>query len=247
MLRNSLKRRFIGIYTSIIVLLIIAIIIGFVMYKYHVEGEQKMPFEVAEFLVISTAQTTGTILNEENYESNIIQKNDIYISLEKNFEYKKDEIIKKVSFNNFKITKTNEKGITNIYRPAMSEKAYDFSENYIVNNGFEYIGDKITDTKGEELTIGNQGGVINFSIATMDLGVLTYPKEENLSADGRLLNRIGVSLEDITAEISFDMIIELESGKIFKSNIVIEIPTGDILTEGVSKQNVEKDKLVFKR
>ena len=245
MLRNSLKRRSIGIYTSIVVLILIAIIITFIMYKYYVEGESNMPFEVSEFLVISTAQTTGTIINEESYESNIIQKNDVYISLEKNPEYEKDEIIKKVSFNNFKITKTNEKGITNVYRPAMSEKVYDFSENYIVNNGFEYVGDKVTDTKGEVLTIGNQGGVINFSIATTDLGLLTYPKEENLSADGRLLNRIGVTLEDITAKISFDMTIELESGKSFKSNITLEIPTGDILTEGVSKQNV--DNLVFKR
>jgi len=245
MLRNSLKRRALGIYTSIVILILIAIIIVFIMYKYHVEGEKNMPFNVSEFLVISTAQTTGTIINEESYESNIIQKNDIYISLEKNSEYKKDEIIKKVSFNNFKITKINEKGITNIYRPAMSEKAYDFSENYIVNNGFEYVGDKVTDIKGEILTIGNQGGVINFSIATTDLGMLTYPKEENLSADGRLLNRIGVTLEDITAKISFDMTIELESGKSFKSNIVLEIPTGDILTEGVSKQHVEN--LVFKR
>jgi len=245
MLRNSLKRRFIGIYTSIIVLLIIAIIIGFVMYKYHVEGEQKMPFEVAEFLVISTAQTTGTILNEENYESNIIQKNDIYISLEKNLEYEDDEIIKKISFNNFKITKTNEKGITNIYRPAISEKAYDYSEEYIVTNGFEYIGDKITNTKQEVLTIGNQGGVINFSIATTDLGLLTYPKEENLVADGTLLNRIGVILEDIKAQITFDMTVELESGRNFKSNITLEIPTGDILKEGVSKQHITN--LVFKR
>ena len=245
MLRNSLKRRSIGIYTSIVVLILIAIIITFIMYKYHVEGESNMPFEVSEFLVISTAQTTGTIINEESYESNIIQKNDVYISLEKNPEYEKDEIIKKVSFNNFKITKTNEKGITNVYRPAMSEKVYDFSENYIVNNGFEYVGDKVTDTKGEVLTIGNQGGVINFSIATTDLGILTYPKEENLSADGRLLNRIGVTLEDITAKISFDMTIELESGKSFKSNIILEIPTGDILTEGVSKEHVQN--LVFKR
>lgn len=245
MVRNSLKRREIGIYTSIVILTLIAIIIVFIMYKYHVEGEKNMPFNISEFLVISTAQTTGTIINEESYESNIIQKNDIYISLEKNENYGKDEIIKKVSFSNFKITKTNEKGITNVYRPAMSEKAYDFSENYIVNNGFEYIGDVVTDTKGEVLTIGNQGGVINFSIATTDLGVLTYPKEENLSADGRLLNRIGTTVEDITAKISFNMTIELESGKSFKSNIVLEIPTGDILTEGVSKQHVEK--LVFKR
>jgi len=245
MLRNSLKRRSIGIYISIVTLTLIAIIIGFIMYKYHVEGESNMPFNVSEFLVISTAQTTGTIINEESYESEIIQKNDIYISLEKNPEYKKDEIIKKVSFSNFKINKTNEKGITNIYRPSKSEIAYEFNENYIVNNGFEYIGDKNTDIKGDVLKIGNQGGIINFSIATTNLGVLTYPKEENLSADGRLLNRIGINSEDIKAKISFDMTIELESGKTFKSNIVLEIPTGDILTEGVSKQHVEN--LVFKR
>lgn len=247
MLRNSLKTRSLGIYISIVMLTLIAIIIGFVMYKYHVEGEDNMPFNVSEFLVISTAQTTGTIINEESYESEIIQKNDIYVSLEKNPAYKKDEIIKNVSFNNFKIKKTNEKGVTNVYRPSKSEIAYEFNENYIVNNGFEYLGDKNTDIKGDILKIGNQGGIINFSIATTNLGVLTYPKEENLSADGRLLNRIGVTLEDIEAEISFDMIIELESGKRFKSNIVLEIPTGDILTEGVSKQNLENNKLVFKR
>jgi len=247
MLKSTLKRRGVGIYISIVILALIAIIIAFIMYKYHVEGENNMPFSVSEFLVVSTAQTTETIINEENYESNIIQKNDVYISLEKNPEYKDEENIKKISFSNFKITKINEKGTMNIYRPAMSEKTYEYSENYIVTDGFEYAGDKLTDTKGEVLTIGNQGGVINFSIATTDLGILNYPKDENLSADGRLLNRIGINLEDIQAEVSFDMTIELESGRSFKSNIILEIPTGDILTEGVSKQDVDGEKLVFKR
>lgn len=247
MLKSSLKRRSIGIYISIVILIIIAIIIAFIMYKYYVEGEKNLPFKVSDFIIISTAQTTDTITENENYNSEIIQKNDIYLSITKNDKYKDDEIIKKISFCNFKISGINTKGITNIYRPAKTEKKYDYSEEYIVTNGFEYIGDTDSDSKSEVLKIGNQGGTINFSIATVNIGSLNYPKDEELKADGRLLNRIEISNEDIEKEITFDMIIELESGLKFKSNVKIKVPVGDILSEGVVKQKIDVEKLVFKR
>lgn len=247
MLKSSLRRRTMEIYISIVILLIISIIITLIMYKYHVEGETNLPFNVTEFFIISTAQTTETVIDEEQYKSAIIQKNDIYLTVTKNDKYKKDAIIKKISFNDFKILETNGKGETNIYRPAMSDKKYDYTEEYIVTDGFEYIGDIASDTKGEILKIGNQGGTINFSIATLNLGILEYPKDEELEADGRLLNRIKILQEDIEKEIAFSMTIELESGLKFKSNIKIKIPTGDILTEGVSTEKFDLKKLVFKR
>lgn len=247
MLRSSLKRRSIGLYFSVVILVIISIVIALIMYKYHVEGEKNLPFNVTEIFMVSTAQTTETMIEEEQYKSEIIQKNDIYITIEKNDKYKKDDIIKKINFDNFKILSKNEKGITNIYKPAKNEKQYDYTEEYIVTDGFEYLGDISSDTKADTLKIGNQGGTIKFSIATLNLGSLEYLKDEELEADGRLLNKIGVLEEDIEKEITFCMTIELESGLKFKSNLTIKIPLGDILTEGVTTEKINVEKLVFKR
>ena len=44
------------------------------------------------------------------------------------------------------------------------------------------------------------------------------------------------------------MNIELTSGKTFKTTICLDLPSGDIINEGVcTKENADLDKLVFKR
>ena len=47
--------------------------------------------------------------------------------------------------------------------------------------------------------------------------------------------------------MSFDMIMELSGGNTFKTTITLELPTGDIVTEGVSTNEIDVSKLVFKR
>lgn len=219
----------------------------FIMYKYYVEGEKNLPFNITKLLVVSSAKTENIELNEDIYEANIIQKNDLYIAIEKNKEYSKEDAIKKITINNFKIEENSDKGTVKIYRPVAGEKTYEYTENYEIKEEVIFTGSKETNLKTESMTISNQGGVIELSVILNDLGKITYNEEENILADGSLLNRLQISSEEIRKTITFDMYIELAGGNTFKANISLEIPTGDISNEGVVSNEIDLSKLVFKR
>lgn len=219
----------------------------FIMYKYYVEGEKKLPFNITKLLVVSSAKTENIELNEDVYEANVIQKNDLYIAIEKDKEYSKEDAIKKITINNFKIEDEGKKGTVRIYRPSTGENTYEYTENYEVKNSVEYTGSKETNLKTESMTISNQGGIIELSVILNDLGKITYNEEDNILADGRLLNRLQITSEEIRKKISFDMYIELVGGNTFKTNISLEIPTGDMENEGVITNEMDLSKLVFKR
>ena len=124
MIRDKLKQR---IKFSII-MLIIAIAISaatFSIMIYQVEGEKEVPFELKKIIVISSASVSDvnndgmvnseTVGNQEVpteqqqnaeqqqkylWEKNVIQTNDICILLNKNEQFKEDQIIKSVKIEN---------------------------------------------------------------------------------------------------------------------------------------------------
>lgn len=243
MQRKKNKEKYIILFFIILILFTTF----FIMYKYHVEGEKNIPFNITKLLVVSSAKTENIELNENNYEANIIQKNDLYIAIEKNKEYSKEDAIKKITINNFKIVDEGEKGTVKIYRPVAGENTYEYTENYEVKKSVEYTGSKETNLKTESMTISNQGGVLELSVILNDLGKITYNEDDNILADGSLLNRLQITSEEIRKIISFDMYIELAGGNTFKTNISLEIPSGDIVNEGVATNEIDVAKLVFKR
>ena len=97
------------------------------------------------------------------------------------------------------------------------------------------------------MTISNQGGLLELSAIINDLGKITYLENDNVITDGSLLNRLQLTNEDVKVKVSFDMTIELSGGNTFKTTIVLNLPVGDIVTEGVSTYEVDLSKLVFKR
>ena len=71
---------------------------------------------------------------------------------------------------------------------------------------------------------------------------------KNSQVTGTLLKKAGLSLEDIKLNIEFDLIIETEKGKSFKTHINMELPTENILETGISKsEETELKDIVFKR
>lgn len=219
----------------------------FIMYKYHVEGEKNIPFNITKFLVVSSAKTENIELNENIYEANVIQKNDLYIAIEKNKEHSKEDAIKKITINNFKIVEDSKKGNVKIYRTSLGTNNYEYIENYEIKDSIEYTGAKETNLKTENMTISNQGGVIELSVILNDLGKVTYNEDDNILSDGRLLNRLQITSEEIRKTITFDMYIELVGGNTFKTTISLEMPTGDIVNDGVNTNEIDLSKLVFKR
>lgn len=240
------KKRVIHKYVIILTVAIILLTALALMFKYHIEGEKNLPFNIKEINVISTAESDITQGENQEWNAKILQKNDIYFVIEKNNNYKKEEAIKKISFDNFTITKENNSMDIKIYRPTTSINTYKYEEEYVVENSLEYVGEQNGNI--ELLQINNQGGTIGFSIATNNIGEYIFSENEKLPSDGRLLAKAGTTEENIKFKITFDLTIETESEHRFKANITLDLPTGDILEEGVGKlKDTELKNIVFKR
>lgn len=219
----------------------------FIMYKYHVEGEKNLPFNITKLVVVSSAKTEDLEVNENIYQANVIQKNDIYIAIEKNKDYEKQEAIRKITFNNFNVIEPGKKGIMNFYRTSQGDKKFEYIPDYKIEENVVYTGAKETNLNKENMTISNQGGLIELSFIINDLGKITYSEDDNMATDGSLLNKLNLTFEDIKCKISFDMIIELVGGNTFKTTLSLELPAGDIVTEGVLTNEFDLSELVFKR
>ena len=219
----------------------------FIMYKYYVEGEKNLPFNITKLVVVSSAKTEDIEINENTYEANVIQKNDIYIAIEKNKNYSKEDAIKKITLNNFRVIEPGKKGTVKFYRTSLEKNSFEYVENYEIKDIIEYTGAKETNVNLEKMTIANQGGLIEISIILNDLGKIVYLENDNIVTDGSLLNRLQLTNEDIKVKVAFDMLMELSGGNTFKTTITLELPTRDILTEGVATYEIDVSKLVFKR
>lgn len=232
-------------YASILAIIIILIVVFFVMYKYQVEGEAIPPFKITKLVAVSSAKTENLELVEAKYTADVLQSNDIKIAIEKNPEYKKEAIIKNIIINNIQIDAKETKGNIELYRPSTGAKNYDYIEQYKIGENIQYEGAQETYTKGETLQISNQGGVIVFSIIVNDLGTITYNDNEAIKVDGTLLKQIGI--EKISFEVKFDLIIELENDIKLKTKITLDLPTGNILENGIETIEQTEMKTVFKR
>lgn len=245
MLNYQDKKLNIIAYLSILAIIIILIVVFFIMYKYQVEGEAVPPFKITKLVGISTAKTKNLMLSEGVYTADVLQSNDIKIAIEKNPEYKKEAIIRNIIINNIQIDAKQTKGNIEIYRPSKGTKNYEYIKQYKIDKQIIYEGAQETYTKGETLQISNQGGVIDFSIIVNDLGTITYNENEAIKVDGTLLKQEGN--EKISFEVKFDLIIELENDIKLKTKITLDLPTGDILENGVETLEQTNLKTVFKR
>lgn len=247
MKQNSFsKKRIIHLSIIIFIVVILIVIAASLMFKYQVEGERNLPFKLSAINIISTAESDLSQDEDEEWHARILQKNDVFFVIEKNSDYKKEDAIKKVCFENFNIIKTNENMIVEIYRPTTSASTYNYSDEYKLEDSLEYVGGQETNT--ELLQINNQGGLIGFSVTVDNLGEYIFDENEKVPSDGTLLAKAGINTEDIKFQISFDLIIETDSGNRFKANIILDMPTGDITEEGVGTlEDTDLNNIIFKR
>lgn len=230
----------------VIIVLIIAVI-ALLILKYEVEGEQNMPFKLSSIIIISNAEGYQEKENKEyRWDTEIYQNNDIYLNIEKNKNYKKTEVIKSISIDNIKINEAPQVGEIQIYRPSSdSMQTYSYKEEYKITDKIEYTGDKVSDIKN--LKISNQGNTLIFRVLNRT-GKKYTSNEETFEHNGKLLDKVGITYEEIKTEISFDLTIILESGISFKAKIELELPVGDIAKEGSSSLEITNMKdIVFKR
>lgn len=231
----------------LLIVVIILLILGFITLKYQVEGETNMPFEISKISIISSSEGMD---KEEPVEGNkwnfdINQNNDIYIYVEKNQEFEKQEAIDEINIENITMSKQNEKGTLKIYKPDATNPDVIFSyteENEIQN--ITYTADENSDMKNLKIT--NQGGIVAFRIANNKIAEYVANDEEINYND--LLKKTNIAQEELRINLQFDFIINLNSGKKYKSTIDLELPLEGVIEKGTdSKEFVDMEKYIFKR
>ena len=233
-------KKVIHFFTVVFIMSLIITIICLLMLKYSVEGENNMPFELTQLVVVSTAE--GIDKEGENiWNFDVVQNNDIYLYIGKNKSYKEKAIIKRITFNNFNVEGLN----IVIYRPSTSEdKIYEYSKEYEVNE-ITYTGSEMANSKN--LEIANQGGILIFRVTNNELGEYSSNDEE-IRHDGTILSKMGLTYEEIKCKITFNVMIELTDETEFTGTITIDLPSGDITQTGTSNyEKTDFKDVIFKR
>ena len=232
----------------IICIIIIAIIFTAVMLilNYDEKGETNMPFKISKISIVSTVNGQDVENSEAKWHINVIQNNDIYIYVEKNDEYKKQETIKSIRLDNIEIVKNPEVGEIKIYKPTSNENALFENTDENIIDELEVKGTKSTDAK--KLEISNQGGVMTFRCANNNIGTYSSDDDSEIKYN-ELIGKLNINEQDLISKISFDITITLNSGKVFKAdNIEIQIPNENIVQKGtVGKEYTDLESIVFKR
>ncbi len=232
----------------ILVSAIIAIFVVSVILKYHVEGEDNLPFQVSKIMVISNAYGMQKENTEYHWDLDVIQNNDIYIDIVKNKNSEAQEIIDKIIFSDFEIESAPKKGKIVKYNPqSVDNGVYRNEEQYEISQKLEYIGsEEKSDIKN--LQVSNQGGLVFLRIINQNLGNYSASETEEIRHDGTLLEKIGITDDEIFFSISFDLSIELKSEKKYKARVTLEMPRGNLTKEGTTNYQIfGTEELVFKR
>ena len=233
------------------IILAIAIVIAFAVFtvmKYDVEGEKNVPFRIGKVIAISSATTEPATNQEENYIWNekVIQTNDVYIYLDKDTNYKKDEVIKSVKIDNIKIIQNVKLGKVQVYMPnSLNDGMYKYVNDFLVNSSLTYNG--ATNDNAKSLEIGNQGGCVCISFANVGLENYKSNEAKEIEQGGAILSLMNIANEDLKFKVSFDLIIETNE-KTYKTNLVLDLPIADLVGQKETHTEItDFSKNVFKR
>lgn len=242
---NRINRKIIHVILIIVVIFVILFVSGIFILRYQVEGESNMPFTITKISIIQTVEGIENNDTENKWNFNVNENNDIYIYLEKNLNYNKTEIIESVTINNISIKRENETGTSKIYKPVTDEKRMFINATENETTEITYTGALESNIKQQE--ISNQGGKIAFRYAIDNISQYISQNAEEIN-HSQLLKLTNVQKEDIQSEISFELTIKLKSGKIYRTDISVEIPGEDVIEEGTKGIEItDLQNIIFKR
>ena len=243
-IKNLTNKKSFHLCMIIIIIAVILFVVGIIILQYNVEGEKNMPFKLSKISIISTQEGLDSEVVDTKWAFQVYQSNDIYLYISKNENYDKTEIIKSINIDNIKVETKEQKNV-NIYKPDSQEERVIFKnkeENKVQN--LEYLGDLESNLK--QLKISNQGGVIAFRVSNDNLTKYTTNDDEVNHSE--LLKKAGITEETLKEKISFDLKINLESGKEYKTTVTIDLPVEGVVENGTaSKEITDLEDIVFKR
>jgi hypothetical protein len=231
----------------LIVTITVAIVfsIGVIILKYNVEGEINLPFKITKIIMVSSSGGTEKQEHDNMWDIEVSQNNDIYIYIEKNDNYGRTEIIDNIKIDNFKTKKDFEIGEINIYNPSEEGKEIFINTQNNTTTNVIYKGELESNVKKKQ--ISNQGGLVIFRCANDKIGTYSSNEVEEVNYN-TLLSNIGVTNEQLKGEVSFDITIELISKKTYKATATLELPVGDVVSNGTTNlEMTDLRDIVFKR
>lgn len=245
-LKEITNKKAFHIIVITIIMIVLLFILGITILDYNENGESNMPFNISKISIISTSEGFDKVSEGNKWAFDINQNNDIFVYIKKNEGYGKTETIKNIILDNFQIEKQSEKGEMKIFKPDISSETQIFTnkeEN--VQNSLEYIAG--TESNFKNLQISNQGDKLAFRYSNVN--VASYESNEEAEINhAELLKKAGVTMEDIKGTLSFDITISLDSGKIFKATVSLELPVGDIIENAQQSLEItDFSNVVFKR
>ena len=245
-IKDLVNKKAFHVIVLVIIIITLLFILGMTVLDYNENGEKNLPFRISKISVISTSEGIDKVSEGNKWAFDINQNNDLYIYIEKNKENEKSESIESIVFDNFELNKQKEIGETKIYRPdETSENQIFTNKEENVQNSIEYMGG--TESKFKNLQILNQGDVLAFRVSNVNVASYESNEEEEIN-HGELLKKAGLTADDLKGNLSFDITINLNSGKSFKGTISLEIPAGDITENATTNMEItDFSNVVFKR
>ena len=123
---------------------------------------------------------------------------------------------------------------------------YTHSEQDYLNESITYTGGVIDDMKA--LEIANNGGILGFRFSIEDLGSYISKGTQEITYDGRLLSNLGIGIEEIKFNVSFDIIITTSNNVSYKGTIKLDMPVDTVIEEGSSSIEItDFSDVIFKR
>ena len=244
MYRSVKQKIFHSVIISVIIIAILCVG-GMFILRYQVEGESNMPFKISKISIIESVEGTESQGEGEKWNFNVDENNDIYIYIEKNSSYGKTEIIQSVDIKNISINKSNERGTVKLYKPVQDEKRMftNREENEITE--ITYNGELESNIK--EQKISNQGGIVAFRYSINNISQYISQDAEEID-HSQLLKLTNITQDDLRTTLTFDIIINLTSGKKYQAPISIDIPTDEIIEKGtVGIDKTDLNNIIFKR
>ena len=248
MYRNLSKKIF---HVIMIIVIIVAIlcVAGIFILRYQVEGESNMPFKITKINIVESVEGIDNQEAQEKWNFKVNHNNDIYVYVVKNNDYGKTEFIEKIEVKNININKQEELGELKLYKPVLDEKKMfiNATENEITEITYEreLEADKIPYIK--ELKISNQGGKLGFRYAINNISQYVSEQDEQID-HSQLLKLTGIKPENLKTNLSFDIIINLISGKKYQATVNLDIPSDEIIEKspvGIEIRDLED--IIFKR
>lgn len=183
------------------------------------------------------------------WDFDVIQTNDIYISIDRNqANIKNDEKIKSVTIDGIRVEKMPQKGKLKPYMPnSLEGDRFKYTSDFVVRDGLTYRG--AAEGNFKNLKVCENGGIVAISFANPDVGKFTSNDEnEEITYNGTLLNKLGVKDEEVECTVSFDLEIELNDGKKYVGRISVDIKCDKLAEEGRSQMGITNfDDVIFKR